>query len=503
MNKMFPIEAGAQIRLADLQRALAPGTHLELTDQCAREIDRFRQYLESVIAQDDNPYYGINTGFGSMYRLRIPDDQIEALQINLIRSHAAGAGRPIPVDVARLVLLLKILTLSKGHSGVRRKLVDQLILYYNRGLVPVMYEFGSLGASGDLAPLAHLALTLIGQGAFYDGNGIADAAPILAQHKIDPIDLGAKEGLALINGTQYSLAYAVWSVLKAEKLMAIANLCAALSCDAFDCNISPFDQRIHAVRPFRGQQAVARSLRIWLEGSEIANEGDKELQDPYAFRCVPQVHGASLDTLYHAVSVVETEINAVTDNPLVFPDSGAILSGGNFHAQPLALIMDFLAIALAELANISERRTYQLLSGDRDLPTYLTRQAGVQSGLMILQYTAASIVSKNKQLCTPASVDSIVSSKGQEDHVSMSANAATKLYDVCNNCWSVLAIELMTAMQALEFRLPARTSPSLEEIRQAYRDCVPFIASDEVLHAHLVRTETFLLDLDLKTTDQS
>ncbi|MDX1410124.1 MAG: aromatic amino acid ammonia-lyase, partial [Saprospiraceae bacterium] len=291
MSNTFPIEAGVHFTIADLQRALAPGTQLALTEGSVRQIDHYRKYLDDTIARDaDTSYYGINTGFGSMYRLRIPEDQIEALQFNLIRSHAAGAGQPIPREIARLALLLKIITLTKGHSGVRRRLVDQLITYYNHDLIPVMYEFGSLGASGDLAPLAHLSLTVIGEGEFYGPEGIIPAAEMLAQHRIEAIGLQAKEGLALINGTQFSAAYACWAIIQASRLMHTANLCAALACDAFNCNIGPFDQRIHDVRPHPGQQNVAARLHHYLAKSEIATTGDKELQDPYAFRCVPQVH---------------------------------------------------------------------------------------------------------------------------------------------------------------------------------------------------------------------
>lgn len=503
MNTTFTIDVGSHLSVDDVSDIIRGNLPLGLSEACRAQVADCRNYLEQCITDDDTPYYGINTGFGYLYNVRIADDQIEALQANLVRSHAAGAGDPVPQEIARMVLVLKIISLARGSSGVRVALVEQLIAYHNAGLTPVMYMFGSLGASGDLAPLAHLSLTLMGEGAFYQEGQVVPANGILGQRSLAPLALAAKEGLALINGTQFSTGYAVWAAIEAQRLLSWANLCGALACDAFDCNLQPFDDRIHQVRPHPGQVAVARVIRTLLEGSEISSNGSKQLQDPYAFRCIPQVHGATMDTLDHARAVIETELNAVTDNPLVFPESSAILSGGNFHGQPIALVLDFLAIALAELGNISERRTYQLISGDRNLPTFLAREAGLQSGLMLMQYTAASIVNKNKILCTPASIDSIVSSKGQEDHVSMSANSATKLYELCINVRTILAIEFMVAMQALDYRAPQRTSPQLERIKAEFRKVVPFIDQDTVLQPHMVATEQFLSRLDLKTIVQS
>ena len=495
MSEKFVVELKSY-ELSDFERVAEENHIIELSTEVVDAIQACRKYLEAQIEDGSQSFYGINTGFGSMYKIRIASDDLVALQHNLIMSHASGAGAKIPRAVARMTLLLKIVSLCHGNSGVRLELVQQLIDYFNAGLTPVMYEFGSLGASGDLAPLAHLAVTLTGQGAFYEMSDSDTVPTVLARNDLAPITLRAKEGLALINGTQFSTAYALWAVRRARRLLRIANLCAALSTDAFNGNLQPYDARIHDLRPHSGQRSVAHDVSRYLQGSQIASNGEKQLQDPYAFRCVPQVHGATLDTIDHADRVLSVEANSVTDNPLVFADTDGILSGGNFHAQPVALVSDFLAIAVAELGSISERRTYQLISGQRGLPDYLTPTPGVQSGLMITQYTAASIVNRNKILCTPASIDSIVTSKGQEDHVSMAANAATKLYEVCQNCGTILAIEFLAASQALEFRRPATTSPVLEQICKDYREAVtPFIEADQVLQPVIEKTHEFLIKM--------
>lgn len=465
---------------------------LSLSASCKDRIRSSRQYLDEATIGKGETWYGVNTGFGSLYNVRISDDATGRLQQNLVRSHAAGAGPLVPYPIARLTLLLKILSFCPGNSGVRPELVDRLIEIWNAGLAPAMYMFGSLGASGDLAPLAHLALLLTGEGECLTSDGsVVPSAEILSQTGIEPLSLKSKEGLALINGTQFSCAYGIWAVNRGNAMMLLANTCAALSLDGYNGNPQPFDPRIHEIRPHAGQREVARQILELLRHSEIASQGEKQLQDPYAFRCVPQVHGATWDVLRYCTSLLETEANSVTDNPLVFPETGEILSGGNFHGQPVALAMDYLALALAELGSISERRIYQLLCGTRGLPDYLTMEAGVQSGLMIAQYTAASVVNRNKVLCTPASIDSIPTSKGQEDHVSMSANAATKLYEICDNLHTILSIEFLTAARALEFRKPAQTSPYLRDLISGFRKEVPMREEDEAIAPLIRKTRLF------------
>jgi histidine ammonia-lyase len=420
------------------------------------------------------------------------------LQYNLVTSHAAGVGDFVAPELVQIMLLLKIQSLSYGHSGVRVELVQRLIDFYNAEIYPVVYELGSLGASGDLAPLAHLSLPLIGLGELWL-DGRRQPADILLKAKgWEPLRFKSKEALALLNGTQFSAAYAVWCLIRARRLAAQADLNAAAGYDAFNCRLSPLAEPIHRIRPQKGQVATAQNLLRILESSEIAQAEKTGVQDPYAFRCVPQVHGASLDAIAHVEQVVTIELNAVTDNPNIFPEEDLVLSGGNFHAQPLALVLDYLAIALAELGSIAERRIYQLISGQRGLPPFLTQNPGLHSGFMIAQYTAAAIVSQNKGLCHPASVDSIVSCNGQEDHVSMAANAATKAMRVVLNLERLLAIEWMVAAQGLTLRRPMRSSPVLEQRLSAYRQCVPALENDRVLATDIEKTIAFLAD-ELKT----
>lgn len=491
MNKKHWISPD-HLGIEAVMSTMTDGATLHLSPESAQRINRCRDFLEACLHKEDQLHYGINTGFGSLCNIQISHAEIEALQQNLVRSHACGAGDEAPSEIVRLMLFLKAQSLAYGYSGVREALVQQLLQLFNHGITPVVYQLGSLGASGDLAPLAHLSLPLIGEGVVYYQNQKMKAAEALKLAGIDPVTLKAKEGLALLNGTQFSTAYAVWCVHHAKRLYRIANNCAALSMDAFDCRLSPLDHRLHDIRPHAGQVQTAAEVLQLLEGSEIAGQSKVNVQDPYAFRCVPQVHGASCDAINYVASVTLTEVNAVTDNPNIFPEEGDILSGGNFHAQPLALALDFLAIALAELGSISERRTYQLISGNRGLPAFLIADPGLHSGLMIPQYTAASIASQNKQLCTPASVDSIVSSNGQEDHVSMAANAATKAWRVVKNVETILAIEWMTAAQALEFRRPAQTSPALEALFAHYREVVPKLDADRMLQEDIAKTVVFL-----------
>ena len=450
-----------------------------------------RAFLDEKISKGDT-YYGINTGFGSLCNVRIDDDELSLLQENLVCSHACGMGDEVPEEIVKLMLLLKIHGLSQGYSGVRMELVQRLIDFYNLGIYPVIFELGSLGASGDLAPLAHLSLPILGKGWVNYKGDKKQAAGILQEVGLGPMPLAAKEGLALLNGTQFMSSYGTWALMASKRLSAWANLIGALSADAFMAKAEPFSNGIHRVRPHKGQIETANALRALLAGSEIQTIPKEQVQDPYSFRCMPQVHGATADVIDTVNNMLTTEINAVTDNPLVLHDEDMIVSGGNFHGQPLALHLDFLAIAMSELANISERRTYLLVSGQRNLPPFLAPDAGVNSGFMIAQYTAAAIVSQNKQYCTPASVDSIVSSNGQEDHVSMGANAATKLRKVILNVQRVLAIELLTAAQALDMRHPKKSSPAIEQLWSDFREVVSFMDKDRVLHDDLIAAEFFL-----------
>jgi len=480
------------LTLSILENILSKGFQIQLSGESSTAVQRCRQFLEDKIKESDALHYGINTGFGSLCNVRISEEDLTSLQHNLVMSHACGTGEEVPSEVVKIMLFLKVQSLSYGHSGVKLETIQKLIDFYNHNIFPVIFQQGSLGASGDLAPLAHLSLPLIGLGEVYSNGQKMLTKNISNSLFAKPLRLGAKEGLALLNGTQFSASYAVWCLLESRRLYSLANLCAAISADAFNCRLSPFDQRLHDIRAHQGQVEVARYIRETLQESEIAAQEKTSVQDPYAFRCVPQVHGASKDALDYIEKVLTTEINSVTDNPNIFPEDGDILSGGNFHAQPLALTLDFLAISLSELGSISERRLYQLISGERGLPAFLVSKPGLNSGLMIAQYAAASVASQNKQLCTPASVDSIVSCNGQEDHVSMAANAATKAYRVVKNLETLLAIEFMAAAQALEYRRPAKSSPLIEKMVENYRKVVPVLEEDRIVHDDIKATIAFL-----------
>ncbi len=480
------------LTLADIAQHLRSQGLVTLSTEAKDRIREGRIFLHQKIERQGQVIYGVNTGFGYLCDKVIDPKDLEQLQINLIRSHACGLGSTVPVEIVRLMLLTKIISLAKGYSGIRLETVERLLEFYHRDWIPVIYTQGSLGASGDLAPLAHLSLPLIGEGDCWVNGNIRPTAELLAEAGLEPIRLGAKEGLALLNGTQFMLAYGIHIVLWAEHLADLADQVAALSLDGFDGLIEPFSPEIHAVRPHPGQIDTAARIRGLLLDSEIAQRPKAHIQDPYSFRCIPQVHGASKDTLRYVRQVFEIELNSVSDNPLIFPETDKILSGGNFHGQPLALALDFLAIAIAELASISERRTYQLLSGQRQLPLFLVANPGLNSGLMIPQYTAASIVSQNKQLCTPASVDTIPSSNNQEDHVSMGANAATKCLQVLENLHHVLAIELMNASQALYFREPSQTGSALRTLLTGFRAEVPLVEEDRTLSIDIHRAVAYL-----------
>ncbi|HTE33389.1 MAG TPA: histidine ammonia-lyase [Chryseolinea sp.] len=489
---MFHSVSDKQLTLQHLSSILSGDVQLELSEDSKNKIIRCREYLDEKLRQSSQPIYGINTGFGSLYNRHISHDQLEKLQENLVKSHACGTGPETPSEIVRLMLFLKIQSLSYGYSGVQLSTVERLMEMFNRRILPRVFEMGSLGASGDLAPLAHLTLPLLGLGEVNFQGKVAPAETVLQSLGWEPLHLRAKEGLALLNGTQFMSAYGIWILYHAHRLLELSSVIGALSTDTFDGRIEPFHDAVHQIRPHPGQIKIASRVRKLLEGSELIRQPKKHVQDPYSFRCIPQVHGASADTIDHVTNVFLIEVNSVTDNPNVFPDADTIISAGNFHGQPLALGLDFLAIAMAELGSISERRTYQLISGARDLPNYLVANPGINSGLMIPQYTAASLVSQNKQLCSPASIDSIVSSNGQEDHVSMGANAATKALRIMENIYSILAIELLTASQALIFRRPLRTSPFLEEFVDTFRREVPFIEDDRVLHVDIKKAEAFL-----------
>lgn len=468
------------------------GYKIELSDDAHKRIVECREYLDRKIAESTTPIYGVTTGFGSLCNVSIGSDYLAQLQINLMMSHACGTGDRVPNDIVKIMLLLKIQSLSYGFSGCQLVTINRLIDFFNKEIYPVVYMQGSLGASGDLVPLAHLSLPLVGLGEVEYKGMVMSGAEVLQKFDWQPIKLASKEGLALLNGTQNMGAFAVWALLQSIRLSDWADKIAAMSLDAYYGLTAPFTDAVHQVRPHKGQIVTAARMRELLEGSQIIEKPKTYVQDPYSFRCIPQVHGTVKDTIEYVRSVVDVEVNSATDNPTVCPDEDIIISAGNFHGEPIAMPMDFLAIAMCELANISERRIYKLVSGTRGLPSFLVANPGVNSGFMIPQYTAASIVSLNKSLATPSSVDSIPSSQGQEDHVSMGANAAIKLYKVVLNTERVLAIELFNAAQALDFRRPLRSSEIIEIIHNNYRKVVPFIVDDEVMYPHIAHSIDFL-----------
>ena len=496
MDKVHLVST-AEIGWKKFEEIYLGGTRIVLSDEVVERIVRCRDYLDTRLKDSKEILYGINTGFGSLCDTVVPEEKHGLLQKNLVMSHACGMGDEVPVEITRLMLLLKIQSLSYGHSGVQLETVQRLADLYNNDILPVVYTYGSLGASGDLAPLAHMSLPLLGMGEVNVRGKRRQASEVIREKGWSPIDLRSKEGLALLNGTQFMSAYGVYLCLRVFKLSMLADIIGALSLEAFDGRIEPFHELIQRIRPHQGQLITARRVRWLLEGSELINRPKVHVQDPYSFRCIPQVHGASKDSINYVAYVFRNEINAVTDNPTIFPDEDLIISAGNFHGQPLALALDNLAIAMSELGNISERRTYQLLSGNRGLPPFLVANSGINSGFMIPQYTAASMVSHNKQLCTPSSVDSIESSQGQEDHVSMGANAATKAYQVMLNLERILAIELYNAAQALDFRRPARTSPFLEAFLKSYREKVSFVEDDKVMFTDIDLSVKFLQEVEL------
>ncbi len=494
---MYTISSQA-LSLPVLNSLIYEGLKIQLSEDVKQNIVSCRNYLDEKIARTIDPIYGINTGFGSLYDVRIDSENLTKLQENLVRSHACGTGEFVPESIIKTMLLLKIRSLSYGHSGIHLETVERLVAFYNNDILPVIFTQGSLGASGDLSPLAHLALPLLGEGmVWYKGTKLL-ASEVLDIFGWQPIVLQSKEGLAMLNGTQFMTAYGVHCLLKSYKLSYLADLIGSLSLDAYDGRPEPFDPLVHLVRPHNGQIKTAERIRGFLEGSELILQPKKHVQDPYSFRCIAQVHGATKDTLTFVRNTFETEINAVTDNPNIFINEDKIISGGNFHGQPLAFGFDFLKIAMSEIGNISERRTYQLVSGLRELPVFLIEKSGLNSGFMIPQYTAASIVSANKQLATPASVDSIVSSNGQEDHVSMGANAAVQAYQIIENVERILAIELLNASQALFFRTK-NTSPFLKSFISSFRLEIPKVTEDRILHDDIEKSIKFIQNTALES----
>ena len=486
-----------ELDFVTIAKILNENMTLALSDDAKAKIQKCRTYLDNKMENHDAPIYGINTGFGSLYNISIGKEDLSSLQENLMMSHACGVGEEVPQIIVKIMLLLKAQSLSYGHSGVQLVTVERLISMFNNNVLPVVYQGGSLGASGDLSPLAHMSLPLIGMGEVYYKGKKVQSADIMSELNWEPIKMQSKEGLALLNGTQFMSSYGTYMIMKANKISVLADLIGALSLDAYDGRIEPFHDAVHQIRHHKGQIATAARIRGLLKDSELIVQYKEHVQDPYSFRCMPQVHGASKDSFTHIEGVFKNEINAVTDNPTIFPDEDLIISAGNFHGQPLAVALDAMAIALAEIGNISERRTYQLIKGIRNLPSFLVATPGLNSGFMIPQYSAASLVSINKQYASPASVDSIESSQGQEDHVSMGANAATKTYRILKNVESILAIELMNAAQALEFRRPKKSSPVIENFVAQYRKVVDFIEFDKFMHPEIAKSVDFIQNIEL------
>ena len=491
MLKTYYIGSG-ELTFDLIEEILDSKARLELSPEAIAKIEKCRNYLDRKTETSEVPLYGITTGFGSLCNRNISPNELTTLQENLVKSHACSVGTELNPEIVRLMLLLKAHALSMGHSGVQVVTVQRVLDLYNNDILPIVYDRGSLGASGDLAPLANLFLPLIGEGDVNYKGERRPAAEVLKEVGLEPVKLQSKEGLALLNGTQFMSSNGVYAIIRARHIMKGADMIGAISLEAFDGRIEPFYDNIHQVRPHKGQIETGEAFRRLLAGSELIAKPKKHVQDPYSFRCIPQVHGAIKDAIRYVSGVLLTEINSVTDNPTIFPDEDCIISGGNFHGEPLALVFDYLAVALAELGNISERRVAQLIMGFRGLPEFLVAEPGLNSGFMIPQYAAAAMVSQNKMYYFSAASDSIVSSNGQEDHVSMGANAATKLHKILDNLENILAIELMNGAQGLDFRRPEKTSPILEEFMAAYRAEVPFVKDDIIMYKMIQKTADFL-----------
>jgi histidine ammonia-lyase len=499
---------GDSLSIADVWIIVHERVPIKLGTAALKKVDASRHLVEHWIATNE-VVYGVTTGFGAFANVQISPGDIERLQRNLILSHSSGTGEALPPTIARAMLLLRINALAKGYSGIRRSTLEFMKDYLNAGITPIIPMQGSVGSSGDLVPLSHLVLTMLGEGTVLYNNVAMEAKRALTKAKLRPLQLTAKEGLALINGTQMMTAYVALAVHEAKALAKIADIAAALSVEALKGTDTAFDERIQKLRPHPGQIAAARNMRRLMQASEIREShryNDPRVQDAYSVRCIPQVHGASRDAINYADRTVTVELNSATDNPLIFPKEKIHLEGGNFHGQPIALTADFLAIALAEVANISERRIERLVNGSlADLPRFLTDKGGLHSGMMMAQYTAASIVSENKVLCHPASVDSIPTGANLEDHNSMGSIAAQKLWKVLSNVWTVIAIEVLCSCQALDFtrkskkgQRPMRCGKGTEAAYQLFRKKVPHLEEDRVLSKdidaslHIVRDGTLL-----------
>ena len=471
----------SNLSLKDIYFLLENPEEIKLNDSLKTKINQSFNRTQKM-AKDPKPIYGINTGVGPLCTKKISPEDTKSLQRNLLLSHSVGVGNPISPELSRIMLLCKIKSLSRGFSGISLDLLDRLIYFLQHNLTPVVPEKGSVGASGDLAPLAHLFLPVIGEGFFWNGNEKVKSKTVLKQHKLKPLVLNAKEGLALINGTQFILAYAIKAISKLDYLMDLADLAAAMSLEGFQGSLAPFRKELHELRPYKGSIKVANRISNLLDNSPNSNShiDCDRVQDPYSIRCTPQVHGASRNALNHLKELVTIEINSVTDNPIILDDNSTI-SGGNFHGQPLALALDYLKIAASEIGNISDRRSYLLLEGLHGLPPMLTENPGLNSGFMITQYTTAALVSENKSLCFPASADSIPTGMGQEDHVSMGSISARICLEVINNLEKILAIELLHAAQSLEFRRPNKFSLPIEKTLSKIRKNVKKLEGDRVL----------------------
>ena len=474
---------------------LSDGKLKGVIDEAAKQkINQSQQYVNEIVANKDT-VYGINTGFGILSNKKISEEDTRTLQYKILQSHSVGVGNPIPKQIAKLMLITKLQALAQGFSGVQLSTLERILWHIDNNVIPVVPEKGSVGASGDLAPLAHLCLPLIGLGEVFYKDKIIKTSELFQLENLSPITLGPKEGLALINGTQFILSYAVADVQRMHNCLEVADIIGAMSLEALQGTKAPFDERLHQLRPFKGNQLVAQRLRLLLQDSEIMNshEDCDRVQDPYSLRCMPQVHGASRNAWLHLKELTEIELNAVTDNPIIF-NADDTISGGNFHGQPLALPLDYCCFAASELGNISDRRCYLLLEGKFGLPMLLMSEVGLNSGFMIPQYTTAALVTENKTLCFPASADSIPTSLGQEDHVSMGSISGRKLYQILDNLEYILAIELMSACQAIEFRKPLKSSALLEAAHSFVRQTVSFANEDRIFADDINQIKKIIAD---------
>ena len=471
-----------------------------LNEQAIEQIERSRGYVEEIVHRKET-VYGINTGFGILANTKISAADTRTLQHKILQSHSVGVGEPVPQDISKLMLITKAHALARGFSGVHPETLRRILWHIDENILPVVPEKGSVGASGDLAPLAHLFLPLIGLGEIWVGNEKRPAAAVLAEHGLSPLQLGPKEGLALINGTQFILAFAVSNLERMHYCLEAADIIGAMSLEALTGTKSPFDERLHALRPFKGNQLVAQRLRTMLGQSDIMQSHIDcgRVQDPYSLRCMPQVHGASRNAWLHLKELAEIELNSVTDNPIIFAADDSI-SGGNFHGQPLAIPLDYACVAAAEAGNISDRRCYLLLEGKWGLPVLLMNNVGLNSGFMIPQYTTAALVTENKTLCFPASADSIPTSLGQEDHVSMGSISGRKLAQVLDNLEFILSIELMSACQAIEFRRPLKSSAVLEHSHEFVRNFVRFADEDRIFAHDINQIKSIIHDFSFVRT---